>query len=119
MKNLVDYNRKLKGVSQGLRSSMTNAERALWRRIRRGQIKDIQFYRQKPIGGYIVDFYCPKAKLILEIDGGQHYEATNIEIDKVRTEYLKKSGFKVLRFTNIDVLKNLEGVLNKIWESTN
>jgi len=116
MKSLVDYNRKLKGVSRGLRSNMTDAERALWQRIRRGQIKSLHFYRQKPIGNYIVDFYCSKAKLILEIDGGQHYEDKNIEADRIRTEYFEGLGLKVLRFTNIDVLKNLDGVLNKIWE---
>ena len=119
MKSLVDYNRKLKDVSQNLRSNMTEAESILWRRIRRGWIKKMQFYRQKPIGRYIVDFYCPKAKLIIEIDGGQHYEVINIKADRIKTEYLEKSGFKVLRFTNIDVLKNLENVLNKIWEEIN
>ncbi len=95
---------------------MTDAERAIWRGIRRRQLKDLQFYRQKPIGGYVVDFYCPKVKLVIEIDGGQHYEDKSIKADKIRTEYLKSAGLKVLRFTNIDVLKNLEGVLNKIWE---
>ena len=116
MKSLVDYNRKLKGVSRGLRSNMMDAERTIWRRVRRRQIKDLLFYRQKPVGNYVVDFYCPKAKLILEIDGGQHYEDKNIEADKIRAEYFKKLGFKILRFTNNDVLKNLDGVLNKIWE---
>jgi len=119
MENLVEYNRKLKGASQNLRSNMTDAERAIWQRIRRKQLKDLQFYRQKPVGEYIVDFYCPKEKLILEIDGGQHYEAGNIEADRARTKYFEKSGFKVLRFTNIDVLKNLDGVLNKIYEEVN
>lgn len=98
---------------------MTDAERVIWRRIRRKQLKDLQFYRQKPIGEYVVDFYCPKVRLILEIDGGQHYEDKGIEVDRIRTEYFEKSGFKVLRFSNIDVLKNTEGVLNKIWEETN
>ena len=98
---------------------MTDAERVLWYRIRKGQIKNLHFYRQKPVGRYIVDFYCSKAKLIIEIDGGQHYETINIEADKIRTEYLEKYEFRVLRFTNIDVLKNLENVLNKIWEEVN
>lgn len=116
MKRLVDYSRKLKNTSRSLRLNMTDAERAVWQRIRRGQIKDLRFYRQKPVGNYVVDFYCPKAKLVIEIDGGQHCEDKNIEADKIRTEYLERAGLKVLRFTNIDVLRNLESVLNKIWE---
>lgn len=119
MKSLIDYNRKLKNTSQRLRLNMTDAERILWNQIRRGQIKNLHFYRQKPVGDYIVDFYCPKVKLAIEIDGGQHYESINFYKDKARTGYLEKSGFKVLRFTNIDVLKNLENVLNKIWAETN
>ena len=95
---------------------MTNAEILLWSRIKRKQIKETQFYRQKPIGNYITDFYCPKAKLIIEIDGSQHYEEKGIKKDKIRDEYFKSLGLKVLRFTNLDVLKNLNGVLEKIYE---
>ena len=95
---------------------MTKEEIILWSRIRRKQIKDTQFYRQKSIGNYIADFYCPKAKLIIEIDGSQHYEKEGIEKDKIRDEYFKSLGLKVLRFTNLDVLKNLNGVLEKIYE---
>ena len=86
-------------------------------RLREGmQLKGVQFYRQKPIGNYIADFYCPKAKLIIEIDGSQHYEEKGIKKDKIRDEYFKSLGLKVLRFTNLDVLKNLNGVLEKIYE---
>jgi len=110
------FNQKYHKISRSqLRNHMTKAELALWYRIRNNQL-GCKFRRQHGIGKYIVDFYCPKAKLILEIDGGQHYEAANIKADRTRTEYLEKLGFKVLRFTNIDVLKNLENVLNKIWK---
>ena len=95
---------------------MTDAEILLWSRIKGKQIREAQFYRQKPIGNYIADFYCPKAKLIIEVDGSQHYEEKGIEEDKARDEYFKNSGLKVLRFTNLDVLKNINGVLEKIYE---
>lgn len=97
---------------------MTDAEKLLWHKIRHRQIKNLQFYRQKPIGTYIVDFYCPRAKLIIEIDGGQHYEVINEAKDKICNNYLRNLGFKVLRFTNIDVLKNINSVVNKILEET-
>lgn len=78
---------------------------------------DLQFYRQKLLGNYIVDFYCPAKSLVVEIDGGQHYEDENIERDKKRDKYLERVlKLKVIRFTNIDVLKNLEGVIIKIME---
>ncbi len=74
----------------------------------------MQFYRQKTIGNFIVDFYCPKANLAIEVDGGQHYEKEGIKKDKIRDEYLKNLGLRVLRFTNFDILKNIEGVFDKI-----
>ena len=74
-----------------------------------------QFYRQRAIGNYIVDFYCPKAKLVLEVDGGQHYSDEQIEIDKKRSSYLNKLGLKVMRFTNLDVLNNIDVVLDEIY----
>lgn len=96
---------------------MTNAEKKLWRCLRGKQINGLQFYRQRPIGSFIADFYCPKKNLVIEIDGGQHYEDTTIDEDNQRTEYLEKRfGLKVLRFTNLEVLKNIKGVLMKIIE---
>jgi very-short-patch-repair endonuclease len=118
MKRLIEYDKNLKSFSRVLRKKMTDAERLIRRKIRGRQIKGFQFYRQKPIGNYIVDFYCPKIKLVLEVDGGQHYQDRNIFRDKARSDYLNKIGFKVLRFTNIEVLKNIDGVINKIWEET-
>jgi len=95
---------------------MTKEEIILWSRIRRKQIKEVQFYRQKPIGNYIADFYCPKAKLIIELDGSQHYEEKGIKKDKIRDEYFESLGLKVLRFSNLDVLRNLNEVLEKIYK---
>ncbi len=109
------YNKNLRVLSRQLRRKSTDAERLLWSKIRRRQIKNYQFFRQKPIGNYIVDFYCKDAKLIIEIDGGQHYEDKNIKKDKVRGEKLRKLGLRVMRFTNLDILKNIDNVVNKIY----
>lgn len=105
----------LKNRARKLRREITDAERKLWFKLRDKQINNLQFYRQRPIGLYIVDFYCPKKDLVIEIDGGQHYVDLELAKDYKRTEYLKeKFGLKVLRFTNIEILKNVEGVLLKI-----
>lgn len=93
---------------------MTDAEKRLWSRVRRKQLKGYQFYRQKIIGDYIVDFYCPKAGLIIEIDGGQHYIGTCVEKDRQRTEYLETAGLSVIRFSDRDVLKRTDDVINVI-----
>ncbi|NIN01364.1 MAG: DUF559 domain-containing protein [candidate division Zixibacteria bacterium] len=110
------YNKNLKDRSRTLRKNMTDAERLLWSRLRRKQLKGYQFYRQKIIGNYIVDFYCPKATLIIELDGSQHYEEEGMKRDKRRDAYLKNLGLKVLRFSDKDVFENLNGVLEKILE---
>ena len=112
---MLSYNKALKPFSQKLRKNMTDAERRLWSRIRGKQLKGYQFYRQKPIGEYIVDFYCPKVKLVIELDGGQHYTEDGKERDKVRDEYLTGEGLQVLRFSDRDVLTQTDAVLEKIW----
>jgi very-short-patch-repair endonuclease len=112
---MLRYNSNLKRTSQRLRCGMTDAEKLLWSKIKRRQIKNLHFYRQKPIGNYIVDFYCPAAKLVIELDGGQHYENSNISKDKIRESFLANLGLKIIRFTNLDVLRNSENVLNKIY----
>ena len=75
-----------------------------------------QFYRQRTIGNYIVDFYCPKARLVIEIDGGQHYFVVGVEADRLRDIYITNLGLRVLRFTNMDVLQNIEGALEHIYD---
>ena len=82
------YDKKLKQPSRQLRNNSTDAEILLWSKIRMRQIRGLLFYRQKPLGGYIADFYCPKAKLVIEVDGGQHLTPEAIEYDKVRDEYM-------------------------------
>ena len=90
----------------------------LWSRIRRKQINDIQFYRQKPIENFIVDFYAPSAKLVIEIDGGQHFEEEHSQKDSRRDAHLQKLGLKVLRFDNLQVLHFIDGVLEVIFNET-
>ena len=84
---MLEYNPKLKQSSRKLRSDMTDAEQALWAKLRRKQIMDVQFYRQKPIGQYIVDFYAPTVNLVVEIDGGGHFEEATKQYDARRTTF--------------------------------
>jgi very-short-patch-repair endonuclease len=113
---MLPFDRKLKPLARTLRTKMTDAEQLIWSKIRRKQIGGVQFYRQKNVGHYIVDFYCPKGKLIVEIDGGQHYESEGMKKDRERDRYFQMLGFTVLRFSDIDVLKNIDGVIERIQE---
>jgi very-short-patch-repair endonuclease len=98
--------------SKRLRRDQTDAERKLWMRLRSRQMNGFKFRRQQPIGRYIVDFFCPESKLVVELDGGQH--ADQVEKDQRRTEFLNKAGYRVLRFWDNDVLSDTEAVLQKI-----
>lgn len=110
------YNIKLKPLARALRSKMTDAEQCLWQKIRNRQIGGAQFYRQKPLLTFIVDFYCPKAKLVIELDGGQHYEAEHQARDRERDAQLVLAGLKVLRFDDRQVLAEHEAVLKVIYD---
>jgi very-short-patch-repair endonuclease len=109
------YDKKLKVLSQHLRNNMTDAEKILWLRLRRKQLKGYPVYRQKIIGKYIVDFYCRKVNLVIELDGAQHYSETGQEKDKTRDNVLREMGIKVLRFSDRDVFENIGGVMEGIW----
>ncbi len=98
--------------SQNLRRDMTKEENKLWYQFLRKY--SLQFKRQYQIGIYIVDFYCYKAKLIVELDGSQHYDPENQEYDRKRTEFLENQGFQVLRFSNLDVLRQFPAVCKYI-----
>jgi very-short-patch-repair endonuclease len=111
---MLPYDSKLRERSQQLRKNMTAAETLLWSKIRMKQINNRWFYRQKTIGEYIADFYCPGAKLVVEVDGGQHFNEEMIEYDRVRNEYMTGLGLRVLRFTNKEVLTNIQGVIEVI-----
>ncbi|MGH2568488.1 MAG: endonuclease domain-containing protein [Bacteroidota bacterium] len=113
---MIYYDGKLKNTARTLRKNMTDAERLLWSRIRRKQLKGYQFYRDKIIGRYIVDFSCPSAWLIVELDGSQHYTPEGIRKDKERDKHLSRLGFRVLRFPNTEVFENLDGVVQEIYD---
>ncbi|MDL1859939.1 endonuclease domain-containing protein [Betaproteobacteria bacterium PRO7] len=108
------YRSDLKPLARQLRSNLTDAERALWQRLRGKQIEGVQFYRQRPIGRYIVDFYAPAVRLVVELDGGQHFEADEQARDVERDEALRALGLGVLRFDNRQVLTQMEAVLERI-----
>ena len=112
---VLKYNNKLQTLARELRKNMTDAESRLWSKLSRRQMGGLQFYRQRIIGDYIVDFYCPRSKLVIEIDGGQHYSGKHKANDKERDQNLNDLGVTVLRFSNIEVLKKLEGVLEHIY----
>lgn len=105
------YNQKLIINSRKLRSGMTDAEQLLWQRVRRKQVRGLQFYRQKPLLVFIVDFYCPKAKLVIELDGSQHFEEAHRAADVERDAALEGLGLRVLRFDNRQVFTETEVVM--------
>lgn len=100
--------------AKNLRHDMTNAETILWNFLRAKKFNGYKFRRQQPIGKYIVDFVCMNAKLIIEIDGGQHNFDENILADQKRTNFLKNCGYKVIRIWNNDIFENIDGVLEHI-----
>jgi very-short-patch-repair endonuclease len=108
------YNQKLIINSRTLRSDMTEAERLLWKRVRFKQVRGLPFYRQKPLLKFIVDFYCPKAKLVIELDGSQHFEETHLAADAERDAALVGQGLRVLRFDNRQVSMEIEAVMTVI-----
>lgn len=96
-----------------LRNNSTPQEILIWSKLKNSQL-GFKFRRQHSIGGYIADFYCPSKKIIIEIDGSQHFIGENKEYDKTRTSFLEDLGMKVLRFNNGEINTNINGVLLKI-----
>ena len=101
-------------ASRNLRREMTPAEKRLWRRLRAGQLDGLKFRRQMAIGKYVADFACPAAHLVVEIDGDTHAEQDTYDAQRARE--LEKEWYGVVRFTNSDVHRNLQAVLEKILE---
>jgi len=100
--------------AQELRRSTTDSERRLWRRLSHRQL-GFKFRRQMPIGGYIADFACPAARIVIELDGGQHADDEAEALDLIRTAAIQRSGFRVIRFWNHEVIEQLDDVVEKIW----
>ena len=114
---MLQYNPNLKYISRRLRKGMTESEQVLWLQLRRRQLLGVQFYRQKPIGNYVVDFYAPEAKLMIEVDGSQHLDANHTQHDARRDLFLASQGLKVLRFNNLQVLQERHAVLELIFKT--
>ena len=111
MQPMKKQNEKILNYAKDLRQNMTDFEQLLWQNLRAKRFMGFKFKRQVPIDNYIVDFLCTDNKLIIELDGSQHFE--NINYDRERDEYLANKGYKVVRITN-DNINNLEGVLEYI-----
>ena len=107
-------NRRNIELARRLRKDQTDAEQKLWSLLRNRQLYEVKFRRQFPIDSYIIDFYTPKYKLGIEADGGQHYEETGKIQDEIRERALAKYGIKILRFSDRDILTNIDGVYENI-----
>lgn len=110
------YKPILKPFSRTLRNNLTDAEQRLWSKLRRKQILGVQFYRQKPLANYIVDFYCAAANLVIELDGSQHFEPDHQASDVERDRALESLGLLVLRFDNRQVMQELDAVMHVIFD---
>ncbi len=108
-------NRKeLKGLRRGLRRNLTPAEATLWSQLKAGKLDGISWRRQFSVGDYILDFYCPKYKICIELDGASHYTMQGDADDLNRTEFLNSKGIRVIRFENRDIWNNIDEVLDTV-----
>jgi very-short-patch-repair endonuclease len=113
-REIIGYERYLKELARKLRQNMTLGEVLLWQRLKRKQIRGYDFDRQRPIDRYIVDFYCKDLKLAIEIDGSSHDGEEARVNDDIRQERLESLGVRFLRFTDADVKRNMEMVVQAI-----
>jgi very-short-patch-repair endonuclease len=114
-KHLPNYTKSSIPNARRLCRDMTIAEQRVWSKLKNDQL-GVKFRRQVPYGRYILDFYCAKAKLCVELDGSQHYTNEGIQKDLARDRYLQEQGIEVLHFSDIDTLKNTSGVMQAIYE---
>jgi very-short-patch-repair endonuclease len=111
----IPYNPALKERAREMRNSMTIAERKLWFEFLRSH--SVRWLRQKPLGEYIVDFYCSEKNMVIEVDGDSHFTDAGQEYDMRRTKFLSNYGLRVIRFTNLDVLQRFDAVCISIDEA--
>jgi very-short-patch-repair endonuclease len=100
-----------------MRQAMTPAEFALWQKLRSRNLEGLRFRRQAPLGPYIVDFFCPELKLVVEVDGGQHWRSHNARNDALRDAWMARQGIAVIRFSNGEVLDNTPGACDAILQA--
>jgi very-short-patch-repair endonuclease len=106
-----------RAFASALRANATDVERILWSLLRGKQLGALRFRRQQPIGPYVVDFFCPSARLVVELDGGQHGTDAALAYDAARTRFLAGRGYRVLRFWNDEVLTDRDRVLEAIYRA--
>ncbi|MFH0804273.1 MAG: endonuclease domain-containing protein [Candidatus Zambryskibacteria bacterium] len=114
MNKFIFNNKTLKGRRKELRAKQTEAEEKLWLFLRNKEFHGLKFFRQYGVSGYILDFYCPKIRLGIELDGSQHIEKETMLYDKDRERILQASNIKIIRFWNSEVMNNTEVMLEKI-----
>lgn len=102
---------------RNLRKNQTEAEKKLWLKLRGRQLDGVKFRRQFSVGQYVIDFYCPKYQLGIEVDGGQHYDTKSMQQDAFRTKKLSEAEVRIIRFSNLDVLNNIDGVCQEILKA--
>ena len=118
-RKIIPYNPKLKPLARKLRNNSTKSEVLLWNYLKGKQLKGFDFHRQKPIGNYIVDFFCNELNLAIEIDGESHYG--NKRYDEVRQKEIEKLGVKFLRFDESEIYYNMANVIKaiEVWVEEN
>jgi very-short-patch-repair endonuclease len=107
--------KRLRPLARKLRTNQTSAERTLWRALQRKLLETFRFRRQVPLCGFIADFACLEARLVIEVDGATHSTGAELRRDGAREAALRENGHSILRFTNDDIYRNLDGVVETIW----
>lgn len=110
---------QFKAIRQKLRNESPRAEYILWQKLRRRQVRGLKFHRQYGICNYVVDFYCPEIKFVIEVDGDTHYDPEAIKKDSMRTDKLRDYGLIVFRFDNNEIYNNIQNVVASIFEKVN
>jgi very-short-patch-repair endonuclease len=113
---MLEDNRSLRTFARRMRKEPSPAERRLWQLLRNRRLVGVKLRRQHPFGPYVLDCYCPAARLLIELDGDTHAGPAAQEQDARRTEYLERRGLKVLRFWNVELAENEEGVVSRIFD---
>ena len=111
---IIHYNPKLKALAAQLRSRGTKSEILLWNQLKGGQLNGLRFIRQKPIGDFIIDFYCKEVGLVIELDGLSHQCNEVMDLDERKQSYLESIGLKVIRFEDEDVIRDIRNVMRVI-----
>jgi very-short-patch-repair endonuclease len=111
------YNPELKELARKLRNNSTKAEIKLWRHLRNKQMMGLDFQRQKPLGNFIADFFCPEVRLVVEIDGYTHRFEDTINKDKAKNEYFRSQSIEVIRFTDDEVFNDIQTVIKTIKQN--